>query len=86
MANRRRILLVSVNTEEQPYPVYPLALDYLRAPLQQAGYETRTWDARRDTGLAAVVQDYQPEIALVSVRNADNNEFPIDGDAICHCL
>ena len=74
MANRRRILLVSVNTEKQPYPVYPLALDYLRAPLQQAGYETRTWDARRDTNLAVVVRDYRPDVALVSIRNADNND------------
>jgi len=69
MADRHRILLVSVNTEEQPYPVYPLALDYLRAPLLAAGYEVATWDARTGkellTGFA---------VALVSIRNADNND------------
>ncbi|HVM60826.1 MAG TPA: lipid biosynthesis B12-binding/radical SAM protein [Verrucomicrobiae bacterium] len=74
MAGRSRILLVSVNTEDQPYPVYPLALDYLRAPLQQAGHETRTWDARQGVDLGRLVQDYRPDVALVSIRNADNND------------
>lgn len=69
-----RVLLVSVNTEIEPYPVYPLALDYLRAPLQAAGYETLTWDARRGKDLTATLLDFRPDWALVSIRNADNND------------
>ena len=73
-----RVLLVSVNTEDQPYPVYPLALDYLRAPLQQAGYDTRTWDSQfaqsRGFKFEEVLRSYDPAVALVSVRNADNND------------
>ena len=74
MASRGNILLVSVNTEEQPYPVYPLALDYLRGPLQQVGYKTRTWDARTDEDLVTLMQAFRPDVALVSIRNADNND------------
>jgi hypothetical protein len=74
MATPSRILLVSVNTETEPYPVYPLALDYLRAPLQAAGHETRTWDARRGEDLAATLRDFRPDWAFVSIRNADNND------------
>ena len=73
-----RVLLVSANGEAQPYPVYPIALDYLREPLERAGHEILTWDtlAGGDSGstLGAALGEHGPDVVLISVRNADNND------------
>ena len=75
----RRVLLVSVNAEDQPYPVVPVALDCLRTPLAAAGFDVTTWDAYRARNggpcLADTLRDSAPDVALVSIRNADNNDW-----------
>ena len=77
-AKSSRVLLISVNSEAEPYPVYPLALDYLRAPLESAGCQTRVWDCQfalsQGLNLEDMLHDYKPDVALVSIRNADNND------------
>jgi len=73
-----RVLLVSVNTEENPYPVYPLGLEYLRAPLERSGFVTHIADCRlteaRGESLGGVLLSFKPGIVLVSMRNFDNND------------
>ena len=75
----RRVLLVSVNSEDHPYPVYPLALDCLSSALEPAGHAVRLWDCamaqRRGPALEDVLREFAPEVALVSIRNADNNDW-----------
>lgn len=79
-----RILLVSLNTEIQPYPVYPLGMAVIAASLHEAGHEIRQYDLLasnngRETPLDEAVENalsiarkFEPEIIGVSVRNIDN--------------
>lgn len=74
-----RVLLVSVNFEDQPYPVYPVALDCLRSSLEGAGHRVRLWDGYRAQSVGPSLEDtlreFVPDVALVSIRNADNNDW-----------
>ena len=72
-----RALLVSLNVEDAPHPVYPLALEYLRAALRDEGHEVHILDryaAADAADLAAAAAAYQPSVVLVSIRNIDNND------------
>lgn len=79
-----RILLISLNTETQPYPVYPLGMAVVAASLSEAGYDVRQYDllasnGGRETPLEQAIagavdtaRDFAPELIGVSVRNIDN--------------
>jgi radical SAM superfamily enzyme YgiQ (UPF0313 family) len=73
-----RVLLVSVNREDQPHPVYPLALEHLAAALRAAGHEARLLDVRKaeadGIAIAAAIRAARPDLVGVSVRNVDNNQ------------
>ena len=73
-----RILLVSANREDQPHPVYPLALEYLAAALRAAGHEVRLLDVRKaaadGVAVGTAVRDAAPGLVGVSLRNVDNNQ------------
>jgi radical SAM superfamily enzyme YgiQ (UPF0313 family) len=75
---RARVLLVSANTEDQPHPVYPLALECLGAALRKAGHAVRFFDCWRagapPAALADAVRDAAPDLVGVSIRNVDNNQ------------
>ena len=74
------ILLVSVNRERSPYPVFPLGLAFLAGPLAAAGHSLRVLDlcfapdpvAAMDEALAAS----PPGAVVVSIRNLDNVTWP----------
>jgi radical SAM superfamily enzyme YgiQ (UPF0313 family) len=78
MTTSARVLLVSVNREDQPQPVYPLALDLLAAALRAAGHEARLLDVRTIASdgipLADAVREAAPHLVGVSLRNIDNNQ------------
>ena len=70
---RARVLLLSINRCEAPYPVFPLGLAYIDSALRQAGYETRLVDCEVDqTEIAEVVAGFQPDFVGVSLRNIDD--------------
>jgi hypothetical protein len=77
-ARPARVLLVSVNTEDQPQPVYPLALDYLRDALRRGGHEARLFDCWKAAAVGAslgeTLREFKPDLVGVSVRNIDNNQ------------
>ena len=75
-----KILLISVNREKMPYPVFPLGLAYLAGVLQEEGYRTEVLDLcfSQDPSieLRNTLQRLQPELIGLSLRNLDNLTYP----------
>lgn len=68
-----KILLISVNTCRDPYPVFPLGLAFLDGALRRAGHETRWHDVLVDgPPLEETVRDFRPDFIGVSLRNIDD--------------
>lgn len=71
-----RVLLISANVAQTPYPVYPLGASMVAHALRQAGHEVRLFDfLHQACSLEAVtraVSETQPDVVGVSVRNVDN--------------
>lgn len=68
-----RVLLVNLNSYDQPYPVYPLGIAYLDGSLRAAGHEPHTWDARMaGETIEACLARVQPDLVALSMRNVDN--------------
>ncbi len=71
-----KILLISANTLKAPYPVYPLGLDYVAGALDPA-YNVKIADMNEfasPSALGALVRDFSPDFAGVSIRNIDNTD------------
>lgn len=70
------VLLISANTVLEPYPVYPLGLDYVAGAVA-ADHQVRRLDmncpADRD-GLQGVVRSFAPDVIGISLRNIDNTD------------
>ncbi len=70
---RVRVLLVNLNRYDQPYPVYPVGLAYVRGALDAAGHESRIWDGRfASEELETAITGFAPDLIGVSMRNVDN--------------
>jgi radical SAM superfamily enzyme YgiQ (UPF0313 family) len=69
-----KVLLVSANTLNEPYPVYPLGLDYVAEAI--AGrHEVRIADMNTlgdDDPLGGIIDRFLPDVIGVSLRNIDN--------------
>jgi radical SAM superfamily enzyme YgiQ (UPF0313 family) len=70
-----RVLLISANTLTDPYPVYPIGLDYVAAALTPA-HEVRILDMNCDgiEAVKSVTVEFRPEVVGVSLRNIDNTD------------
>lgn len=71
-----KVLLVSANTLTEPYPVYPMGLDYVAAAIGDR-HEVRVADMNVlsvDSGLAELIEEFQPRIIGISLRNIDNTD------------
>lgn len=71
-----KILLISTNLEETPYPVYPLGMGMVAAALERAGHQIAQFDLLQHEGsleaLAAAARDAAPGLVGLSIRNIDN--------------
>ncbi|MFZ5571977.1 MAG: lipid biosynthesis B12-binding/radical SAM protein [Thermodesulfobacteriota bacterium] len=70
------VLLLSANTLTEPYPVYPLGLDYVAAALRP-GHRVRIADMNilgDGESLIREVLREPPEVIGISLRNADNTD------------
>ena len=71
-----KVLLVSANTLKEPYPVYPLGLDYVSGAIA-AEHQVQIVDMNslgdRDS-LAAVIEAFSPDVIGMSLRNIDNTD------------
>lgn len=74
------ILLISANRERDPYPVFPIGLSFLAAPLARAGHNLAVLDLcfEKDAAAAldAALAAHRPEAVVISLRNLDNVTWP----------
>jgi len=70
----RTALLISSNSETFPAPVYPLGLARLAGAIEQAGHLAPQFDplVHGMASLPAVVDQTQPDLVAISLRNIDN--------------
>ena len=71
-----KVLLVSANTLREPYPVYPLGLDYVAGAIA-LNHQMRIVDMNSPDeydSLAAVIKEFSPDVIGLSLRNIDNTD------------
>jgi len=71
-----KVLLVSSNTLTEPYPVYPLGLDYVAAAVADS-HEVRIADLNALGGylpLLKIIGQFGPDVIGISLRNIDNTD------------
>ena len=71
-----RVLLISANRLAEPYPVYPLGLDYVAGALSD-DHEVARLDMNGlsdDGALPTAIRRFAPEIIGISLRNIDNTD------------
>lgn len=69
-----KIFLISANTSQAPYPVYPLGIAYIARSLVDAGHDVFQYDIQvhgSDT-LETRIRDFAPDFIGISLRNVDN--------------
>ena len=69
-----KVLLISANMMKQPYPVYPVGLDFVIQAISPP-HDVKSVDMnelKSGAALASVVADYGPDVIGISIRNIDN--------------
>lgn len=70
-----RILLISPNILKDPYPVYPIGLDYVAGAIPPEHHvQIADMQVLDQEALAALLEDFSPEVIGISCRNIDNTE------------
>lgn len=71
-----RVLLISSNVAEAPYPVYPLGMSMIAAAVKADGHEVTCFDFFQNmmslTALAERIEREKPDVLGLSIRNIDN--------------
>ena len=71
-----KVLLISANTLREPYPVYPLGLDYVAGAIANA-HQVLCLDLNNlvnEDGLPRAVRAFGPDVIAISLRNIDNTD------------
>ena len=75
-----KILLISVNRERMPYPVFPLGLAYIVRALRGEGHEMEVMDLCFSEDVSVDLNDtlhrFRPDLIGISLRNLDNLTYP----------
>jgi radical SAM superfamily enzyme YgiQ (UPF0313 family) len=72
----KKVLLISANRMKNPYPVYPLGLDYVAGALN-LHHETKILDMidlASPEALGEQIRKYAPDYIGLSIRNIDNTD------------
>lgn len=72
-----RLLMISTNLMDDPYPVYPLGPNIVASAARKSGHEVRLIDLMVDgeNGLSEGIADFKPDYIALSMRNVDNVNF-----------
>ncbi len=68
-----KILLISANTLTEPYPVYPLGIDYVMGAIP-AHHQVKAVDMNEVNSVDEKIKDFSPDLIGISIRNIDNTE------------
>jgi radical SAM superfamily enzyme YgiQ (UPF0313 family) len=75
-----KILLISVNRERMPFPVFPLGLAYIAEALREEGHPMEVMDLcfsqEVSVDLRNTLRRFQPGLVGISLRNLDNLTYP----------
>lgn len=75
-----KILLISVNRERMPFPVFPLGLAYIARGLREEGHQIEVMDLcfsqEVSVDLNSTLHRFQPDLIGISLRNLDNLTYP----------
>ena len=75
-----KILLISVNRERMPFPVFPLGLAYMAKVLREEGHPMDVMDLcfsqNVSIDLKNTLHRFQPGLIGISLRNLDNLTYP----------
>jgi radical SAM superfamily enzyme YgiQ (UPF0313 family) len=75
-----KVLLISANREQTPYPVFPIGLSCLATPLAAAGHRLEALDLCFEKDPERAVREnlgrFLPEAVVLSIRNIDNVTWP----------
>ena len=71
-----KVLLISSNIAQSPYPVYPLGLSIVAGALLDAGHQVHFFDMIQSRGsldeLGEKIDAVSPDVVGISIRNIDN--------------
>lgn len=72
-----RLLMVSTNLMDDPYPVYPLGANLVASAVKQHGYDVKFVDLLVDGEQAVdeAIATFHPQYIAFSMRNVDNVNF-----------
>lgn len=70
-----KILLISCNITQQPYPVYPLGLTMVAEAARKKGHTVVEWDPLLEDDIIKVLRENRFDIIGLSIRNVDNVNF-----------
>ena len=72
-----KLLMISANLANDPYPVYPLGANLVVSALRREGHDAELLDLLidGDDGLDAALAKFRPDYIGVSLRNVDNVNF-----------
>jgi radical SAM superfamily enzyme YgiQ (UPF0313 family) len=75
-----KILLISVNRERMPFPVFPLGLAYIAGALKEGDHQIKVMDLcfsqEVSVDLSNTLHRFQPDLIGISLRNLDNLTYP----------
>jgi radical SAM superfamily enzyme YgiQ (UPF0313 family) len=74
-----RVLLISANTEQMVMPVFPIGLAFVATATQKAGHDIKFINLMNEndrlTLLGGAIEDFNPEVIGISVRNIDDQSI-----------
>jgi len=73
-SGKSKVLLLSLNSERLPYPVFPLGMAYVAAALERHDHTVVQFDLPAGGGESALLRilEVRPDVVGVTVRNVDN--------------